>query len=228
MATLLAISTGRVERLGVIGAADRLDEAWTTGIFKAAVARPVRVFPDHLDGDQQADRANHGGPDKAICVYAADHYAQWRQTLDQPTLEYGAFGENFTVQGLTEGEVCVGDVWAIGDVQVQVSQPRQPCWKLARKWRSPDLVDRVLANGHTGWYLRVMRTGLVHPGAAIDLVARSHPAWTIEAANAVMHHRRDDFEAARALASVEPLSGAWKQALATRVRAAHRPRGSAL
>ncbi len=214
-ARLVAVSIGSVERLGVHEAADRFDEAWTTGIFKAPVTGPITVRADRLAGDEQADASNHGGPDKAICVYSGDHHPAWQAIFGRP-VEPGGFGENFTVVGLTEPDVCIGDIWLVGDARLQVSQPRQPCWKLARKWRVDDLVQRVVASGRTGWYLRVLEEGTVAAGGSITLVARSHPQWTIEAANAVMHFERDDREGALALARVEPLSTSWKRALLKR------------
>lgn len=214
---LIAISVGRVERLGIHGAADRFDEAWTSGIFKAPIEGPARVIADHLDGDEQADLNNHGGPDKAICAYAANHYDGWRSTFGQSGLAYGAFGENFTIEGLIERDVCIGDIWSVGEVHVQVSQPRQPCWKLARKWRIDDLVDQVITRGQTGWYFRVLREGTVTRGDALTLIARSHPQWTIDAANAVMHHRRGGAGAAEVLAGLDTLSTSWKRSLLKRV-----------
>lgn len=216
MPHLAAISVGAIEHLGVHGAADRHDERWSTGIFKAAREGPVRLYSEHLAGDAQADRLNHGGPDKAICAFSADHYREWAATFHEPALAWGAFGENFTIHGLTEADVCVGDVWAIGEVRVQVSQPRQPCWKLARKWRIDDLVERILARGHTGWYFRVCREGTVEAGAPITLVTRSHAEWTIARANEVMHRQRGDATAARALAAVDALSASWKETLEKR------------
>jgi MOSC domain-containing protein YiiM len=221
-AQLMAISIGVVEHLGIPGAADRFDEAWTTGMFKTPVAGPVRVMSDHLEGDHQADRANHGGADKAICAYSADHYDEWAWAFGKTMLEYGAFGENFTIRGLVEADVCVGDIWSVGTAQVEVSQPRQPCWKLARRWRTADLVERVVASGRTGWYFRVLRTGTVERGATFDLLSRPCPAWTISRANQVMHALKDDRQAAANLAAVEPLSASWKRTLLSRAAASPR------
>ena len=127
--TLLRIHIGR--------AATRVDEAgdnpWTSAIVKSPVTGSIRLGSTGLDGDEQADRSVHGGPDKAVLAYSADHYPAWRQELGIEPFEFGAFGENFTVAGLTESTVCVGDDYVIGDARVQVSQQRQPCWKLARR-----------------------------------------------------------------------------------------------
>lgn len=217
--SIVAIHVGQPETLGFSGAAAWFDEEWTTAIFKRPVDGPTAVRHHGLAGDRQADRVNHGGPDKAICAYPAAHYAQWRadlqRELDGADFTFSAFGENFTVQGLAEDDVCVGDVYAIGsEVVVQVSQPRQPCWKLARKWRIKDLTARAIETGRTGWYFRVLGEGTVHVGHTLTLRERRHPAWTISAANRVMHFRDGD---ARALADLDELSQSWKQTLRARV-----------
>ena len=157
--SLHAISVGRPEALGFEGAADPFDQAWTTGIFKTPVATPILLSRTNLAGDGQADLVNHGGIDKAVCAYSAEHYPGWQASLAVEDFTAGAFGENFTIAGQVEDDVCIGDVWSAGDVLLQVSQPRQPCWKLARKWRIPNLVARTVANGRTGWYYRVCAKG---------------------------------------------------------------------
>ncbi|VTU00872.1 sulfurase : MOSC domain containing protein OS=Rhodopirellula maiorica SM1 GN=RMSM_03240 PE=4 SV=1: MOSC: 3-alpha [Gemmataceae bacterium] len=208
--TLLSVQVGLPQTLG--GAA----RPWTTGFIKAAVAGPVQLGPTNLVGDGQADLANHGGPDKAVCVYPAVHYPHWRAELGLP-LTHGAFGENFTAGGWSEADVCVGDVWAIGGALVQVSQPRQPCWKLARRWDVKDLALRVQQTGRTGWYFRVLRAGGVEAGGAFALAERPEPVWTVSRANEVMHHRKADLALAAELAAVSCLSASWRSNLRDRV-----------
>jgi MOSC domain-containing protein YiiM len=217
--SLQAISVGRPEALGFDGAADPFDQSWTTGIFKVPVSAPIFLGRTNLAGDGQADLVNHGGVDKAICAYAAAHYPGWRESLGLDDLADGGFGENFTIAGQTEDDLCLGDIWSVGEALIQVSQPRQPCWKLARRWRRPDLATHVVANGRTGWYYRVLREGTVARDDGLTLVQRSQPAWTISAANRVMHDRKPDRAAAVALSRVETLSRSWREALARRARA---------
>jgi MOSC domain-containing protein YiiM len=131
-------------------------------------------------------------------------------------VEHGAFGQNFTIAGLTEHQLCIGDVWSVGEARVQVSQPRQPCWKLARKWRMDDLPDRIVQSGRTGWYFRVLRSGTVEGGALLTLVERPHPSWTIAAANDVMYTRPHNLALTAVLAAVPELSASWRAALAGR------------
>ena len=193
------------------------DKPWRTGFWKTPVAGPVWLGAANLQGDGQADLVNHGGAHKAVCVYSAVHYPAWRQTLSLPEMRWGAFGENFTVAELTEADVCIGDVWAVGDAVVQVSQPRQPCWKLARRWGIKDLALQVQQTGRTGWYFRVLVEGKVGVGQRLRLVERTATDWTVAAANRVMHHDKHDLDAAGQLAAVPTLSPNWQATLNKRV-----------
>src|SRR5688572_910438 len=118
---------------GRAGADDPMDKEWTTGFYKEPVAGAVWLGATNLVGDGQADLVNHGGRDKAVNVYPADHFWNWETELGIPNLSGGAFGENFTTVRALETDVCIGDVYEIGGAVVQISQPRQPCWKLARR-----------------------------------------------------------------------------------------------
>lgn len=189
---------------------------WTTSIFKKSVTGPVQLKRTNLSGDAQADLRVHGGPDKAVCVYSVAHYAYWRDALGVADLAFGAFGENFTIDNLDESGVCIGDSFRIGDVVVQVSQPRQPCWKLARRWQIKDLALQVQQTGFTGWYFRVLQEGTLEAGLTIQLENRPHPEWTVMQANQVMHHDKSNRSSAAALARVPELSESWRKTLNTR------------
>ncbi|MGE3705827.1 MAG: MOSC domain-containing protein [Vicinamibacterales bacterium] len=209
---LRGVFVGRPESRGQAGSGAWHDEPWTTGIFKQAAAEPVTVTSTGLAGDGQADLVHHGGPDKALCAYSADHYPEWRRRLGLADFAFGAFGENVTIDGLVESAVCIGDTWAMGGVMLQVSQPRQPCWKLARRWRLTTLTREVVDSGWTGWYFRVLRGGVLTTGLPLSLLERPHPGWTIDAANRVMHGGTGD---RRALGAVPELSESWRRALST-------------
>ena len=199
------------------GDGDGQKQTWTTAFFKTPVVGPVRVGKFGLAGDEQADQENHGGPDKAVLAYSADHYAYWRAHLGLPDMPHGGFGENLTISGLDETTVCIGDTWRAGGVMFQVTQPRQPCWKMSRRWQIADLARQVIANGKSGWYLRVFAAGELSPDTPIELVARPHSNWTVSRASEVMHHRKDDLAAAAELAALPELSAAWKAALESRI-----------
>lgn len=217
MPKLVSVQVGLPRQMGRDDATDPFDKPWTSGIFKSPVSGPVEIRRYGLVGDGQADLENHGGADKAVLSYSADHYPNWLPILGPDSATYGAFGENLTIQGLTEGEICIGDIWQVGDrVQLQVSQPRQPCWKLARKWRVRDLVEQVQQNGRTGWYWRVVQTGDVEAGQTLTLLSRTRPEWTIADANQAMHHRKSDRDAALVLAELPELAASWRRHFAGR------------
>jgi MOSC domain-containing protein YiiM len=166
------------------------DEEVVTGGLKRPVPRATLRFLG-FEGDGQADRVNHGGEDKAVCVYPSDHYPHWERALGR-ALEPGAFSENLTVSGVAETEVCIGDVFRVGGATVQVSQPRTPCSKLAGKNRERLLTRWVAQTGYTGFYMRVLSEGTVAAGDAFEPVER-HPARiSVADVNAIIFEGRHD------------------------------------
>lgn len=215
-AQLLSIQVGLPETRGNIDVTGSMDELWTTGLFKETVDSPVRLGTTNLAGDGQADLKHHGGPDKAINVYSFEHYPYWQSTLNLPELPHGAFGENFTTLGLLEADVCIGDVFHIGETIVQLSQPRQPCWKLERRWRVKDFAERIRQTGRTGWYFRVLREGTIESGACIHLLERPYPEWSVARANDVMYNHQTDLKVIRELIACPVLSVSWQESLSKR------------
>jgi MOSC domain-containing protein YiiM len=194
-----------------------MDRPWTTGYFKEPIAGPVHLGRTGLTGDGQANLVNHGGPDKAVLAYAAAHYNAWRRELNLAEMPFGGFGENFTIAGLTEADVCISDVYAIGDAKVQVSQPRQPCWKTARRWRLKELPKRVIETGHSGWYFRVLEEGMVEAGLPVVLLERPCSSWSVARVNEVFYRGQDDRDATAELAALPLLSLAWREHLLNRL-----------
>lgn len=195
---------------------DPTQQPWTTGIVKRLTPGPVWLGRHNLAGDGQADLVHHGGIDKAVCAYPSEHWSHWRSILPPAQLSGGAFGENFTLEGLTEQEVCIGDVFSVGSAVVQISQPRQPCWKLARRWSIKDLALQVERTGFTGWYFRVLQEGTVESNAPLQLMDRPCPEWTIATANRIMHHERENRTAAERLSLCPLLSASWQHTLRQR------------
>lgn len=214
--TIISLQVGKPKAMGSSESSDPLDQVWRTGFFKEPTTKLTWLGQLNLDGDGQADLENHGGVEKAVNVYPIEHYPYWTQTLALQDLTPGAFGENFTTEGLLERDVCIGDIFEIGESLVQVSQPRQPCWKLARRWRIKDLALRVQETGRTGWYFRVLREGQVQAGNPLILMERPHPNWTVSSANMVMHHQTNDRQAAKDLADCNYLSSRWREKLKRR------------
>ena len=156
---------------------------WFSGFIKRPVTGTVHIGHDQLAGDGQADRSVHGGSEKAILGYCADHYAAWRAQLQRDDLGDGSFGENFAFTGLDERQVAIGDRYRVGSAVIEVSQPRQPCWKLARRCGLPTMPALAIANGMLGWYFRVIEEGEASPGCEVALCARPNPGWTIARIN---------------------------------------------
>ena len=191
------------------------DRQWQSAIVKEPVEGLVKVHSLGIDGDEQVDRVNHGGIDKAVLAYSADHFEAWAEQYadaDASPSIGGAFGENLSIKSQVESEVCVGDIFQIGTCKLQISQPRQPCWKLSRRWGLEDLSIRVQETGRSGWYLRVVESGELQAGDSIELVDRLHPEWTIDAANNVMYVDRSA-DRDRELAACPALSESWKEQL---------------
>lgn len=155
---------------------------WISGIFKSGVSGPTWLGRENLQGDGQHNLKFHGGRDRAVLSYAAAHYIDWAAELGDELPDGfapGAFGENFTVSGLDEETVCLGDVYGIGEAEIEVSQPRLPCANLARRWQLTELPRWVEESGRGGWYARVLREGEVQTRQLIYRKARLYPDWTI-------------------------------------------------
>jgi MOSC domain-containing protein YiiM len=162
---------------------------WTAGAKRPVPGALLRFHG--FEGDGQADRRNHGGVDKAVCVYPFDHYAYWDKLFGRP-LEPASFSENLTVSGAVEDEVCIGDVFGVGEAVVQVSQPRTPCGKLAGKNRQRLLTRWVAESGYTGFYMRVLSEGLVSNGDACEPIERHLERIPVAAVNDIVFGRSED------------------------------------
>jgi MOSC domain-containing protein YiiM len=195
---------------------DGEDRSWESGIFKSGIMGPVWLSENNLVGDGQADLRVHGGRDRAILIYSAVHYPEWEARANCD-LEFGSFGENITVSNLTELDVCLGDVWASGDIEIEVSQPRLPCFKLARRNNWPGLNLEVIKNRKGGWYARVLRQGNVEPHQHLQLIHRPHPTWSIDRAFRVFMSEKKDHQVLQELRDLPQLSTLWKESLTKRL-----------
>ncbi len=187
-----------------------------SAIRKEPVAGALALDALGLDGDEQADRRSHGGVDRALCVYPREHAFWWANELGIELAPGGA-GENLSTVGLREAEVVIGDVYRIGALSgatpgplIQVSQPRQPCYKLAAAHGSPKIALAVQDAGVTGFYVRCIEPGLLRTGAPITLVERPAHGVTIAESNRVMHRDRDDADGLRRLIAVPELADGWR------------------
>lgn len=181
----------------------------TTGIFKEPVSGPVILRRLNLEGDRQADLSVHGGADKAVYVYPAEHYDYWQTELPGTPLPWGAFGENFTVAGLLEDEVNIGDRFRVGGAEVMVTQPRLPCYKLGVKFGRADMVKRFLASRRTGFYVAVLKEGQVEAGDAIELISRDENKVTVADITRLYAFDKADAATLQRAIQVEALPEGW-------------------
>lgn len=186
---------------------------WRSAIFREPLEHPVRVGPEGLEGDAVADTVHHGGRDKAVHVYPAEHLAAWAAEFPACRWEPGAFGENLCVRGATEDHVCLGDRFTMGSALFEVSQPRRPCVKLSLRWGIASLPKLVTETGRTGWYFRVIESGVVTPGDALTLTERRFPEWSVTRASRAMNERLRRPDEALALAGCAALAEGWREQL---------------
>src|SRR5690625_6980786 len=207
---------GKVKKLGQKGEKATMKREWESGIFKKPYEGKLWLTETGLVGDEVADKRAHGGPEKALFAYPEKHYEYWRSELNI-NIEAGGFGENLVIEIADEYSICIGDIYQLGDAVVDVSQPRQPCWKPARRFQVMDLALQIQQTGYTGWYYRVVEEGYVEAGA-LELLERPHPEWSIQACNEVMHVHKDDLRRANDLAACPALAINWKKRLQKRLR----------
>jgi MOSC domain-containing protein YiiM len=182
-----------------------------SAIVKYPVEGPILLGREGLEGDQQADRINHGGPDKAVCVYPSEHYPYWKHRTGKP-FPRAAFGENFTTADLLEESITIGDTFRIGTATVQVSQPRGPCYKLAARNQLPLLTLWAQQTGLTGFYLRVLEPGTVEARTDFELLDRPGRGITIAELNRVMWLDISDYETMRQFVAEDRLASSWRHA----------------
>lgn len=187
-----------------------------TAVFKRPVDGPLHLGELGFAGDDQVDKVHHGGPHKAVLVYAAAHYPHWEALLGRaPGL--AAFGENLTVDGATEAEVCIGDTYQLGGAIVQVSQPRVPCFKMNLRQGHDGILPEIVRTGYSGWYLRVLEEGPVQKGDRFTLLRRPEGAPSIAFANQIRHHDRTNQDGLRRLLQAEGLAPVWIEWLQQRL-----------
>jgi len=191
--------------------------AVSTGIFKTPVAGPVFLRRLNLDGDRQADLRVHGGADKAAYLYPLGHYDFWKVETGRSDFVYGQFGENFTVTGLLEDDVSIGDILQIGEVRVQVSQPRSPCFKLGIRMGDDEFPARFAAANRTGFYLRVLEEGKVQAGDAIRRLERVAGSMSVRDVFFLRHGNRGTLEDYARAARLPGLSASWRAAFEKRL-----------
>jgi MOSC domain-containing protein YiiM len=198
------ILTGQVAPLGPRSA--------PSAIAKRPISARVFLGREGLSGDAQGDRKHHGGADKAVHHYPFDHYARWADAIGKHDLLEGpgAFGENLSTRGMTEEQAAIGDTFKLGEAVVQISQGRQPCWKLNARFDVPDMALQVQRSGMTGWYYRVIEEGAIEAGDQLHLVDRLSPDWTIRRAWRTLYVDTMNLDELAEMAALEHLPDTWR------------------
>ena len=183
---IVSLNTGRIREITQNG------KVITTGIYKEPVSGALQVQELGIDGDQQANLKVHGGVDKALYAYPVEHYDYWKALLDKDALPFGMFGENLTCSGYLESNVYVGDIFEAGTVQLQVTMPRQPCSKLNLKFGDNQMARKFLASGKSGFYLRVLKPGMIKAGDAFTRTTTSPHQFSINEFNLVFNKEKNN------------------------------------
>jgi MOSC domain-containing protein YiiM len=204
-ASLLSVQTGPVAPLGLDGV--------PSGFVKHTRTGSVHVGMLGLEGDAQADLRVHGGPEKAVYGYAARHYLAWAQDFPDLSNQFtgGSMGENLTIEGMDETDLCVGDIHGVGSALLQVCQPRQPCFKFALRFDNKHMPKAMVSSGRSGWYYRVLAPGSVRAGDHVVLRDRPNPQFAFQRLVAIVYHSRvTEAELAR-MAVMPGLASQWRE-----------------
>ncbi len=205
---ILSLQTGRVRRMED-GPRGQAPHAWRSATLKEPQEGARLLSFLGVDGDEQADRENHGGEEKAVLLYSGSHYARWNEEFPGAGFGGGGFGENLTVDFIEE-DIAIGDVLRIGGATVEISQPRVPCWKQAWRWGIEDLVERMQGTGRTGFYARVLEPGDVRKGDEVLVLSNPYPDVTVARLNRVRYGRAEP-GTLQALADCPALAEEWRR-----------------
>lgn len=209
--TLRSVNTGRPRDIRVDGDTVR------TSIWKSPRDGRVRVAGINLEGDEQSDLSVHGGRYKSVYFYPSEHYDYWRRELPEADLPWGVFGENLTTQGLFETDICIGDRIGIGSAEFQVTQPRQPCFKLGIRFGRDDMPKRFAASRRSGFYVSIEREGDVSRGDRIHIVERASDSVSVAEIFGMRMGEEADETALRRAASLAALTPSWRDHFRSRL-----------
>ena len=186
------------------------DQPVTTGIFKSPVVGPVALRRHNLDGDEQADLSVHGGPTKAVYAYPTQHYGYWRTELPDVEFGWGHFGENFSVAGMDEARIFVGDEYRVGTARIVVTEPRMPCFKLSARFGMADMPKRFLQSRRSGFYFGVVEEGVVQAGDTLEQLCKHPEALSIADVTGLYTTEKGNVALLRKAIGVNALPASWR------------------
>ena len=216
MGRLLSVNVGRPARL-------RGGRTVYTSVWKEPVHGRCLVRRLNIDGDAQGDLAGHGGEHRAVLVYQMDSYRYWQRELRRGDFTFGQFGENFTVEGLADGEVCVGDRYRIGGALFEVTQPRVTCYRVGIRMDEPRMAARLVAHHRPGFFFRVLEEGGVGAGDELVKVADGPEGLTVAEADALLYLPGPDKEDLERALRISALGPGWKTSFEALLRQMMRP-----
>ncbi|MCK6390157.1 MAG: MOSC domain-containing protein [Azonexus sp.] len=190
-----------------------------SGIYKTLLTAPSRIGPEGFVDDQQADRRVHGGPEKAVHLYPADHYRRLAERFPEVAsqLVAGSIGENISVSGLDETTVRIGDIWSLGSARLQICQPRNPCWKIDERYGMEGMAAFIAEHRLTGWYWRVLTEGSYQPGDTLQCEIPAADALTLDQAMVLWAAHRPAPEPLQQLADTPGIAGQWRDKIVRRI-----------
>lgn len=213
IAKILSVQIGKVVTSGDENSSEFLSKEYTTASIKNPILGKVEVTKLSIIGDSVADTIHHGGVHKAVFANSINNYNHWKDFLNKEELPFGALGENLTFDTIDESNVCIGDIHKIGSVTMQVSQPRQPCWKISRRWEHNDFMKEIYNSGKTGWYYRVLEEGSFQSNDKVELISQLETKITILKANETLRDVSSNIKIAKQLLEIDCLAPAWLKSL---------------
>lgn len=189
-----------------------------TGIFKIPVNKPIHLGFTDVTADVVIDRRYHGGADKACYLYSSDHYPFWKEKFPKLNWQWGMFGENITVVGLDETSIHIGDIYKLGSALVQITQPRQPCFKLGIRLKNPMAVKQFVAAEKPGAYIRVLESGLVSVNDAMELIERKPANFTLNEVFHLLYNGSEQVELVKKALQMPELAESCRNDLKKQIR----------
>jgi MOSC domain-containing protein YiiM len=189
------------------------DKLWETGSFKDITTKKLTIKKDGIVGNEVSDTIHHGGEHKAIFANSLLNYPIWEQYLQIQKLQYGALAENLTMTNIDENTVCIGDIHQIGSVVLEVSQPREPCWKIGQKFKHKTFTKYIYDSGQTGWYYRVLQEGTFQVNDEVFLIKQGNQEFSIIQANNILHNINNNKLLANKLVKLDILGEPFRKSL---------------
>nr|WP_321266297.1 MOSC domain-containing protein [uncultured Sulfurimonas sp.] len=215
--SVISIQAGKVKAYGDKNKSEFLQKYWESAFFKEVLNSKVFISKDGLNGDEVADKVHHGGVEKAVFANSYENYKEWAEFLNVDELPFGALGENLSISGLHESNVFLGDIHKIGSTTLQVSQPRKPCFKIAKRWNNKKLTNEIYTTGLTGWYYRVLKEGEIIAGDEIFIQTNNENKISILDANIAFANPLEHKETLEKILLIDSIAPSYRTSIEKRI-----------